>query len=309
MKLEITDKDAVLLLKAARTVEDRDFPAPRPLWTKAEIELLAAVSKKLDAALGDASEIAQLPLHPWITQGHAHAAEDLRSGKMRLMYCPACPDLVVWDPTTSDRCAPDGARFREISEMTAEHGRRIREELDERWREHLLREEIRTKYPYPAEDPGHLYRCGACRKEFRLTGHEQRDPEARICCSDVCKLAWIGVPLPQDRKWTGFVTLNPHFKGTKVLYLGVIPVREKNAECYWFGDRKGIGAYYAYWGNGEKSYTCLQERYVPMHFDNWKGVVEAFRSGNGTDESWRVAANAKDGWAFEEVVKSGGATS
>lgn len=234
--------------------------------------------------------------HPIVAEGEY--AVSIKEGRRKLVYCSRCPVLVAWDGLYSDQCMRCGTTLQEISKMTPEQATKILADLDENQKEKDDREAINRRYAFPPENKDHTYTCVSCKKTSVLDhGREIHSPR-RLSCSNRCDLAFLGKEVPEGRKWAGFVTLTPSFKGSTVHYLGVTKMHGKTVECYVWSEGSGGGTLYAYHGDGEYDYYCIQARFGRQHMNDWAEIFKLWEEKKGIDESWRVGANVKEGWTL-----------
>ena len=193
-----------------------------------------------------------------------------------------------------------GGILRPIEEVAAFAAEKILAGLENVRQAKDARLALEARYPFPQESSDRWYVCAVCKKKYRLEWHQ--GAPRRLCCSMVCELSWIGQVKPKGREWVGFLTLYPHFKGSKVRYLGTVHCFGKEAECYLWGVGAGGGSLYAYWGDGKGDHAAIQFTFGCQHYDTWGPLFKLAESGKGVDESWRVAANGLDRWTLPEYA-------
>lgn len=234
--------------------------------------------------------------HPFVTESEFGGA--LSSGARTLHFCPKCVSLCAWDGMgrgLHDWC---GVPLVPIERVSGDDLSAVLRNLD---RDHGKEKEYQAflaRYPFPPETKDHRYRCVVCKKRYTLTLNREIHSPRRLACSYSCEIAFLGKEKPPGRKWAGFVTLYPVFKGTKVLYLGTLRRGRKKLECYWWSEGVAGGSFYAYYGDGDYDSHSIQMGFGRQHMNEWKDVFELYEKGDGVDESWRVGANVKDGYEW-----------
>lgn len=265
-------------------------------------ELRKSEAKKLAIALAYFAQTGRLPdptvldrirNHPRITEADRKAVED---GGREFLICHYCEDLHLWRRENCEKC---GHRFLPLSESNPQVLDKVLADMDKLHQEQLVREELERRYPLPKERQDHTYVCQSCRNKF--TRPEWPDSaEGRVACSQPCLFALTGRAMPQGRKWTGFLTLWPTFKGGVVLYLGTATVHGKKCECYlWKIKPECDGELYAYYGDGKKKDLCHHWRFgASANSDEERRINE--NGEKAVDESWRILANIKDSYSWSE---------
>lgn len=284
MKLLIDSNDAALL---AAALDGVCLPGD-----------LGPIRQLLKDSIEKAAKIEALRAHPFVVNGKY--SQDLEKGVRKLRFCPGCPDLVAWSKASGSFCHHCGAKFRDLGEMLWEQYQVILKNIDETWALEDKRRKLDLTYPVPLNGSP----CRACGGPSHAKS-ETDSGYRPLTCSDECTFRWIGRQKPEGRKWTGFLTMNPHLKGGVVRYLGVLPLeltwrKPAMAECYWWKidpkDRMS-GQIYAYFSDsgawGEKGYLCASAG-TSQPF--WAAVRKAAEGSVWTDESWRVIANVLTGW-------------
>ncbi len=246
--------------------------------------------------------------HSILTEGDYAAS--IKAGRRKVVFCNVCLAVIAWDEMTPPTHVHCGGSLLELFRATSQEVGRMIEDLDEELQRQKERVELDTRYPFPERPPygtKHTYTCAACKKKYELDWDQAGHADRRLCCSAACEVKWIGKEKPRDRRFAGFCTLAHCFKGSKVFYIGsvVTPVRLKGRyvdtyiEVYLWGSEKQ-GSLYGYYGDGEHDH--LLSRYsnsLPLYYEG-EPLWELFEHGTRVDESWRVAANAVNGWTLPD---------
>lgn len=247
--------------------------------------------------LPDTTVMDKIRNHPWIT---SKDNENIRSGKLDLVVCHNCEILHVWYKEPCQKC---GHGLLPLSKASPELLDKLLSEMESLYQRKVEKDALDARYPFPAERKDHTYSCVSCGKVFSLEWGKEFG-QYRVACSDRCQFKCIGRPMPNDRKWPGFVTLSPDFKGGQVFYLGVATIDKKKCECYlWKMVPGASGSFYAYYGDTEK--TCLHEGCgaVSGKFSQYQKIVDRERDGEAIEESWRIVANAKESYQWHYEVE------
>lgn len=218
--------------------------------------------------------------------------EEIRVGRRELEVCASCEHLCggCWESCTKFRHSTTG-----LGEAHPTAQARILYEFDERLLRRREQEAMEARYPLPVERPDRTYVCQACRKTFASDTSDSGD---RLVCGDWCMFDLTGHARIPGRKWSGFLTVWPCFKGGLVFYLGeaVLSYERLRCECYlWQMKPGGGGNIYAYHGEALNEYWC----WVAGASANRGDEEAVLANGVKLDESWRILANMKDSYSWK----------
>lgn len=269
----------------------------RPGWLSLDLrgELSQAAALRLIQTLQYFNQSGRLPDQDLERKIQFHPLWSMKKdASKQYEVCPTCEHLC-----SHESCWDVCKKFMHVTTpLDAAHPmalERIFFRLNKEHERLCLVEEMNARYPFPQERPDNTYVCQACRRPF--LGQDSWSSRNRLACSEWCEFDLLGHPRIPGRKWPGFVTTFPNFKGGQVFYLGetVLGHRGHLCECYLWKMQQGPGGHmYAYFGEGPGNYWC----WIAGAYANRGDEQKIGATGIDIDESWRILANTKDSYLW-----------